>query len=222
MRRALAAAPRRQDDDRRRDGPPRRLRPSRRTNDTDTGGPRTRRLTPALSCRGRGGGSSVGRAPGCGPGGRGFESRPPPCFRSPEIRSRGSQDATIPEGVRFAAGELPLGLPQSAARVRNVASRLPRRWVATDSCRRRSFSSSPCACCTSSRRSPGSSHCDFDTTRDLVLWLTFLLGRRGADARRPARAPAERPVGRCSSRSERCSAACRSSGRWSCRSPSRP
>jgi hypothetical protein len=25
-----------------------------------------------------GGGSSVGRAPGCGPGGRGFESRPPP------------------------------------------------------------------------------------------------------------------------------------------------
>ncbi len=28
-----------------------------------------------------GGGSSVGRAPGCGPGGRGFESRPPPaCF----------------------------------------------------------------------------------------------------------------------------------------------
>src|SRR5205807_1000264 len=26
----------------------------------------------------RGGGSSVGRAPGCGPGGRGFESRPPP------------------------------------------------------------------------------------------------------------------------------------------------
>ena len=27
---------------------------------------------------GRGGGSSAGRAPGCGPGGRGFESRPPP------------------------------------------------------------------------------------------------------------------------------------------------
>ena len=26
----------------------------------------------------RGGGSSVGRAPGCGPGGRGFESRSPP------------------------------------------------------------------------------------------------------------------------------------------------
>src|SRR6266536_4887899 len=31
-----------------------------------------------VPCRGRGGGSSVGRAPGCGPGGRGFESRPPP------------------------------------------------------------------------------------------------------------------------------------------------
>src|SRR3989440_4687457 len=35
----------------------------------------------------RGGGSSVGRAPGCGPGGRGFESRPPP---SPE-RARPSR-----------------------------------------------------------------------------------------------------------------------------------
>src|SRR6476469_7851713 len=31
----------------------------------------------ATLCR-LGGGSSVGRAPGCGPGGRGFESRPPP------------------------------------------------------------------------------------------------------------------------------------------------
>ncbi len=31
-----------------------------------------------VPCRGRGGGSSVGRAPGCGPGGRGFKSRPPP------------------------------------------------------------------------------------------------------------------------------------------------
>src|SRR5687768_2479630 len=29
----------------------------------------------------RGGGSSVGRAPGCGPGGRGFKSRPPPLVR---------------------------------------------------------------------------------------------------------------------------------------------
>src|SRR5215207_3013700 len=33
---------------------------------------------PPLSCVPRGGGSSVGRAPGCGPGGRGFESRSPP------------------------------------------------------------------------------------------------------------------------------------------------
>ena len=40
----------------------------------------TPRVRPSagLSCPGRGGGSSVGRAPGCGPGGRGFESRPPP------------------------------------------------------------------------------------------------------------------------------------------------
>jgi GAF domain-containing protein len=30
----------------------------------------------------RGGGSSAGRAPGCGPGGRGFESRPPPWLRT--------------------------------------------------------------------------------------------------------------------------------------------
>src|SRR4029453_7767245 len=33
---------------------------------------------PTLLCSGRGGGSSVGRAPGCGPGGGGFESHPPP------------------------------------------------------------------------------------------------------------------------------------------------
>src|SRR5215203_6000292 len=36
---------------------------------------------PPLSCSRRGGGSSVGRAPGCGPGGRGFESRSPPLTR---------------------------------------------------------------------------------------------------------------------------------------------
>src|SRR5262245_10166376 len=35
----------------------------------------------ATLCR-LGGGSSVGRAPGCGPGGRGFESRPPPFWLS--------------------------------------------------------------------------------------------------------------------------------------------
>jgi hypothetical protein len=33
---------------------------------------------PRYAVAARGGGSSVGRAPGCGPGGRGFESRPPP------------------------------------------------------------------------------------------------------------------------------------------------
>src|SRR4029079_6203819 len=32
----------------------------------------------------RGGGSSAGRAPGCGPGGRGFESRPPPLLKALE------------------------------------------------------------------------------------------------------------------------------------------
>ena len=35
----------------------------------------------------RGGGSSAGRAPGCGPGGRGFESRPPPWPRSSADRA---------------------------------------------------------------------------------------------------------------------------------------
>src|SRR3954453_5442534 len=44
---------------------------------TDTSGPRGGRRS-AVSWVQRGGGSSVGRAPGCGPGGRGFESRPPP------------------------------------------------------------------------------------------------------------------------------------------------
>ena len=42
----------------------------------------------------RGGGSSVGRAPGCGPGGRGFESRPPPCSaRAHDFRSFGRRSA---------------------------------------------------------------------------------------------------------------------------------
>ena len=38
---------------------------------------------PGLDCPVRGGGSSVGRAPGCGPGGRGFESPPPPLVAGP-------------------------------------------------------------------------------------------------------------------------------------------
>src|SRR6266542_6460738 len=37
----------------------------------------------AAILRVRGGGSSVGRAPGCGPGGRGFESHPPPSEPGP-------------------------------------------------------------------------------------------------------------------------------------------
>ena len=41
-------------------------------------GPRLTFGKAQLSFAERGGGSSVGRAPGCGPGGRGFESPPPP------------------------------------------------------------------------------------------------------------------------------------------------
>ena len=40
--------------------------------------PEKARETTAILLVERGGGSSVGRAPGCGPGGRGFESPPPP------------------------------------------------------------------------------------------------------------------------------------------------
>ena len=39
----------------------------------------------------RGGGSSVGRAPGCGPGGRGFESPPPPLALLSGSRRRGDR-----------------------------------------------------------------------------------------------------------------------------------
>src|SRR5580765_5334203 len=49
---------------------------------------------PTLSCSRRGGGSSVGRAPGCGPGGRGFESRRPPLapsFVLQPLYSRGAR-----------------------------------------------------------------------------------------------------------------------------------
>ena len=41
---------------------------------------RRRSADARVPCRRHGGGSSVGRAPGCGPGGRGFKSRPPPSF----------------------------------------------------------------------------------------------------------------------------------------------
>ena len=44
------------------------------------------RLTTRLRCAAHGGGSSVGRAPGCGPGGRGFESRSPPFAREAAVR----------------------------------------------------------------------------------------------------------------------------------------
>ena len=53
--------------------------------------------------RRRGGGSSVGRAPGCGPGGRGFESRSPPFCRSRLWASAG-------QGILRAAMRSPWGL----------------------------------------------------------------------------------------------------------------
>src|SRR5206468_2010068 len=91
-------------DHRRRDRPARRERPPRRPHDPDPGRPR-RRLTfevRALSFPRRGGGSSVGRAPGCGPGGRGFESRPPPFLPAALLASRGGGDA---ETLRERSGD---------------------------------------------------------------------------------------------------------------------
>src|SRR5205807_4832191 len=55
----------------------------------------------------RGGGSSVGRAPGCGPGGRGFESRPPPFPRESgkRLSPRTSAGATYrTESISSSAG----------------------------------------------------------------------------------------------------------------------
>src|SRR5687767_5950591 len=49
--------------------------------DTHAGPPRISATAAGYTADARGGGSSVGRAPGCGPGGRGFESRPPPSAR---------------------------------------------------------------------------------------------------------------------------------------------
>ena len=53
-----------------------------------------------VSCAARGGGSSVGRAPGCDPGGRGFKSRPPPCSFLQDLGSASADPRiarTIPE-----------------------------------------------------------------------------------------------------------------------------
>ncbi len=62
----------------------------------------------------RGGGSSVGRAPGCGPGGRGFESHSPPFTRLTE-RHQGALGETGEAFVtlRF-AGRLRLSWPRSS------------------------------------------------------------------------------------------------------------
>ena len=137
VRRALATAARRQDDDRRRDGPLRRLRPPRRANDADAGRA-WGRLTRRYPCFGRGGGSSVGRAPGCGPGGRGFESRPPPL-----------------ESAR--------------------TSRLPRRWAGDGLASATKFLVLALSVLYVVAAIGGLSWLDFGTTRDLVLWLSFLL-----------------------------------------------
>jgi hypothetical protein len=47
----------------------------------------------------RGGGSSVGRAPGCGPGGRGFESPPPPLESSDLGGASIRREVTLDQGV---------------------------------------------------------------------------------------------------------------------------
>src|SRR4051812_22492755 len=62
-----------------------------------------------LRLEGRGGGSSVGRAPGCGPGGRGFESRPPPSILVKVLASRplpGPAWAEL-DDVEYLGGRLP-------------------------------------------------------------------------------------------------------------------
>ena len=48
------------------------------------------RRRPGYPVEERGGGSSVGRAPGCGPGGRGFESHPPPSRSGRAVGRRSS------------------------------------------------------------------------------------------------------------------------------------
>ena len=66
---------------------------------------------PTLSCSCRGGGSSVGRAPGCGPGGRGFESRSPPLYW---FRGRASGE----QGILTAA----MRFPWTALRVSSLVA----------------------------------------------------------------------------------------------------
>src|SRR6185436_15926736 len=67
-----------------------------------------------LSCPRRGGGSSVGRAPGCGPGGRGFESRSPPLTRR---RARVSAQA----GILRPAMKFPWGAVRISSLVASAA-----------------------------------------------------------------------------------------------------
>src|SRR6185503_19655336 len=81
----------------------------------------------ATLCR-LGGGSSVGRAPGCGPGGRGFESRPPPSLM--RQRGRGCGPVRVPRsGWDSLPGEDPQHL---AVEGRNVVRLPARHEVAVD------------------------------------------------------------------------------------------
>src|SRR5690348_2310807 len=71
-----------------------------------------------------GGRSSVGRAPGCGPGGRGFEPR-----RSPHKR----HDALIPEILRFSGHFASLRLLQASPSARGEWSGHQRETAHDDS-----------------------------------------------------------------------------------------
>src|SRR5207237_4071027 len=69
---------------------------------------------PGLSCLGRGGGSSVGRAPGCGPGGRGFESHPPPHTKLARVKVLASRRFPAPAWEELDDVELLRGSPPEA------------------------------------------------------------------------------------------------------------
>ena len=109
--------------------------------------PPRRRSRVALSPRGailsplRGGGSSVGRAPGCGPGGRGFESRPPPS-RVPGRRTPAAGGAGLRCTPRAADGtSLSRPVPHSTGSSGDAppaTRRAPENWSVTLKLRPRS------------------------------------------------------------------------------------
>ena len=67
-------------------------------------GPQGGRETSGYPGSARGGGSSAGRAPGCGPGGRGFESRPPPLSPIYPLAARPRSSADRAAGFEPACG----------------------------------------------------------------------------------------------------------------------